>query len=195
MMLDDQSVITTMRESLAINEPIVLREEYRQAAVLVPIVVGREEPAVLLTQRAQHLKLHPGESAFPGGKKDPEDENLLATALREAEEEIGLPPSKVEFLGCLDQHITRTDIIVSPHVGIISEVIPLTANLDELNVIFKIPLSYLADQNNLRVDELEYRGVMIKVPSYHYQGHKVWGVTAKIIVDLINTGVDAELMI
>ena len=209
-MMQSQS-LTMLRNKMAVNLPSLIEGVYQEAAVLMAITVNAElgegfdetvsaggeqwEPALILTQRAAHLHLHPGEAAFPGGKKDPEDKNLLATALREANEEIGLLAADVEVLGALNQRLTRTDIKVSPFVGLVPANVQLMANLDELDCIYTIPLSFCRQQKNVQVAEKEYKGSIRKVPHFEYQGHSVWGVTALMIMDLMNTVFDAGLRI
>lgn len=187
------SLIAQARARLPANQGLRMEGDRQQAGVLVAITVGANEPAVIMTERAQHMKLHPGESAFPGGKKDPEDASLLATALREAYEEVGLLPEDFEYLGCLDQQLTRTHIEVAPFVGLVPEAAELTANLNELGCIYTIPLSFLLNPDNLRIAEVAYQGEMRKVPHFDYLQHSVWGVTAIILVDLLNTAFGAKL--
>jgi 8-oxo-dGTP pyrophosphatase MutT (NUDIX family) len=191
----NHAALTAARQQLQRNQAALIRGQYPEAAVLVAIAVGAGEPAVIMTQRADHMKLHPGESAFPGGKQDPEDSSLLATALREANEEVGLLASHVDYLGPLDQRLTRTAIRVSPFVGLVDAASPLTPNLGELSSIYHIPLSFLSQPGNLQVLEKDYQGRLWRVPHFEYQGYSVWGVTAMILVDLVNTAFGAKLRV
>lgn len=188
-----EKAVVDLRRALAGHQPRLIEEDYTQAAVLVGVSCGPQEPALILTQRALHLNLHPGESAFPGGKCDPEDTSLLATALREAEEEVALPAAAFEYLGELDQRVTRSNIKVSPFVGLIEDGVALEANRDELECIYTVPLSFFADSRNLQVDKVEYRGSLRYVPRFEYLGQTVWGMTAMVIVDLMNTVFNAGL--
>lgn len=166
---------------------------YPEAAVLMAISDGPSDPSLLLTRRARHLTIHPGEAAFPGGKADKEDGGLLITALREAEEEVALPRTAVEVIGQLDQRITRTDIRVTPFVGLIAPDLPLRPNLDELDCIYHIPLDYLMNAKHLQVNRVEVDGCLRYVPRFEFGGQQVWGVTALMIIDLMNTVFDAGL--
>ena len=114
----------------------------RQAAVLVP-VVNRVLPTLLLTERSAHLPTHAGQIAFPGGKVDEHDDSPEMTALREASEEIGLPPSHVEVLGVLPQYTTGTGFVITPVVGLVQEAFDLTLNPGEVDEAFEVPLAYL----------------------------------------------------
>jgi 8-oxo-dGTP pyrophosphatase MutT (NUDIX family) len=114
------------------------------AAVLVPIVL-HEAPTVLLTQRTAHLSSHAGQVAFPGGRADPEDASLERTALREAEEEIGLPPSRVELIGRLPDYLTGTNYRVTPVVGLVEPGFALRLSPREVAAAFEVPLSWLMD--------------------------------------------------
>lgn len=173
---------------------------FREAAVLVVIAEVDGAQSLVLTRRAAHLNLHPGEAAFPGGKQDPEDASLLATALREANEEVGLQASQFEYLGPLDQHLTRSNITVSAFVGLAVSPLQLRPNLSELDCIYTVPLDFFTERNNMQLHSVEYHGLRRDVPRFQYHHHDhgeqvIWGVTALIIVDLMNTVFDAQLSI
>jgi 8-oxo-dGTP pyrophosphatase MutT (NUDIX family) len=173
-------------------------DAFRQAAVMVAIAEQQGQDSVLWTRRAAHLNLHPGEAAFPGGKRDPQDASLLATALREADEEVGLQASQFEYLGMLDQHLTRSNITVAPFVGLALPPLRLRANLSELDCIYAVPLDFFAERNNMQLHSVQYHGLRRDVPRFQYRDARhgeqlIWGVTALIIVDLMNTVFDAGL--
>ncbi|WP_101759347.1 CoA pyrophosphatase [Oceanicoccus sp. KOV_DT_Chl] len=183
-----------IQQRLAAFEPRLYNSNYRQAAVLLAITAA-EEPELILTRRARHLTLHPGEVAFPGGKRDPEDDSLWATALREANEEVGLLAADVTCVGALSQYLTRTNINISPFVAFVPDGLMLTPNLNELDAIFKTPLRHFLEPDNLQAAEKPYRGRLKKVPHFDYQQYGIWGVTALMIMDLMNTAFDAGLTI
>lgn len=120
------------------------------AAVLVPLVM-RESPSVLLTQRTAHLNKHAGQISFPGGRSEPSDADAVFTALREAQEEIGLPPARVNVLGSLPTYTTGTGFVVTPVVGLIDPLpheatrLDLQADPNEVDAMFEVPLSFLMD--------------------------------------------------
>ena len=194
-MQNEQLSLAIMRQQLAANSPQVIEGNFPEAAVLVAVTVGEGEPEIILTRRAAHMNIHPGEAAFPGGKQDPDDTNLLATAMREAYEEVGLFARDFEYLGALDQRLTRTDIKVSPFVGLVPSTVELSANLQELDVIYTVPLRFFLDPNNLTFFAAPYKGAMVNVPCFNYQQHRVIGVTALMIVDLMNTSFNAGLIV
>ena len=134
-----------------------------EAAVLLPIV-DRPAPTLLFTRRASHLSTHSGQVAFPGGKREPFDTDLYATALREAEEEIGLDPTLVQPLGRLSDVISLHGIRVTPWVGIIPPDLPLVADPGELDAIFEVPLSHFLDDHRTHTDVITVDGVAHYVP-------------------------------
>lgn len=154
------------------------------ASVLVP-VVQREELTVLLTQRTQQLSTHSGQVAFPGGKQDPEDRDPIMTALREAQEEVGLEPSAVEVLGSLPIYETGTAFIVTPVVALISPRITLRPNPQEVADVFEVPLRFLLDPANHRRHRLQWQGIEREWFSMPYDdGGKeryIWGATAGML--------------
>lgn len=164
-----------------------------EAAVMVALSEGQEEYSVLLTRRAQHLRLHAGEAAFPGGKRDATDESLLATALREAEEEIALDPGAFELLCTLDQRLTRTDIKVTPFVGLIPEAVVLDPNPNEIDEVYSVPLSHFLKPEHLTMIELPYHGKLVSSPCFHYLHHEIWGVTALTLIDLVEKVFDTRI--
>ncbi len=163
-----------------------------RAAVLIPIVCGKE-PVVVLTLRADGLSSHGGEVALPGGKYDFEDGTLLVTALREAEEEIGLPREEVEVVGRLKPFISKHGLQVTPFVGLVPEGIKLTPNQHELETIFQVPVDYLCADPRTSTEEIFRHGVRLRMPTYYYEGHKIWGLTAMILVEFLNVALDAAV--
>jgi 8-oxo-dGTP pyrophosphatase MutT (NUDIX family) len=164
-----------------------------RAAVLVLIDRLAGVESVILTRRADHLRLHAGEVAFPGGKCDEEDVDAWHTALREAEEEIALPVEHVERLGVLPSLVTRTGIEVVPCVAELSRTSDLKPNPDELAAVFSVPLAFFAEAANLSFIEFDYGGRRRQVPRYQWQDYTIWGITAAILVQLVNLGCDAGL--
>ncbi len=164
-----------------------------QSAVLVLIDNLGSEPRVLLTRRAQHLRLHAGEVAFPGGQCDPGDPHPWATALREAEEEVAVSPDLVEFLGFMTPLVTRTGIQVTPCVGRLRSATPYVPNRDELDCIFEAPLAFFAQADNLQLDEFIYGERVRGVPRYEYEDFTIWGITAAILARLVNLALNAGL--
>jgi 8-oxo-dGTP pyrophosphatase MutT (NUDIX family) len=156
----------------------------RPAAVLIPIV-ERARPSVLFTQRTEHLPSHAGQICFPGGRFHDEDENLLATALREMHEEIGLSPDEVEIAGFLDCYETlNTGFTILPVVGFLRENFALTVNAQEVAEVFEAPLDFLLDPKNHAVRSVERGGVLREFFAIDYGRHTIWGATAAMIVNL-----------
>lgn len=167
--------------------------QYRQAAVLLAISDDKAEPSLLLTQRAMHLRLHPGEIAFPGGKVDPADTSLLATAKRESFEEVGLIDECFDYLGALDRRITRSGFLVSPFVGLIAESYRFKANPEEVSSIIQVPIVELLNTKRWFWQWENYRGVERFMPRFCHTGYTITGLTALLIVDFINLVFDAGL--
>ncbi|RPE03120.1 CoA pyrophosphatase [Candidatus Pantoea deserta] len=155
----------------------------RQAAVLVP-VVARETPGLLLTRRSRELRKHAGQVAFPGGMQDASDASLVATALREAHEEVGIAPDEVKVIGQLAPVTSSTGFRVTPVVGIISPDIKLQINPDEVESAFEMPLEEALRLNRYASLEIHRAGQRHPVWLSIYQEYLVWGMTAGIIRSL-----------
>jgi 8-oxo-dGTP pyrophosphatase MutT (NUDIX family) len=153
------------------------------AAVLVA-VVDRPDPTVILTLRPMTMRKHPGQISFPGGRIDPGDDGPVDAALREAEEEIGLPRAAVEIVGTADRYRTITGFEVTPVIGIVPPDLPLTPHPGEVEAVFEAPLSYLLDPAHQAVRTAEFRGRERSYYEIDYQGRRIWGATAAMIVNL-----------
>lgn len=153
------------------------------AAVLVA-VVDRPEPTVILTLRPETMRKHPGQISFPGGRIDPGDDGPVAAALREAEEEIGLPPAAVDVIGLADRYRTVTGFEVTPVVGIVPPRLELTPHADEVAAVFEAPLHYLLDPAHQQMRSAMWRGRERHYYEIDWQGRRVWGATAAMIVNL-----------
>ena len=154
----------------------------KYAAVLVPIIHG-PAPGVLLTQRTTTLSSHAGQVAFPGGRMDP-GESAEETALREAEEEVGLPADRVELVGRLPDHMTGTGYRVTPIVGLLAPgFVPVPA-ASEVAAVFELPLTVLLDPAAPELREREYKGRMRSFWVWPHAEHYIWGATAAILVQL-----------
>lgn len=158
-------------------------DNHRAAAVLIAIT-DRPEPGVILTQRPDWLRSHAGQIAFPGGKIDDDDAGALAAALREAEEEIGIPRHQVEILGEADIYYTGSGFRITPIVGVIPPDLPLAINPDEVSDWFEVPLAFLLDPANARIETGLWQGQMRQYYDIQWQTWRIWGVTAGIIANL-----------
>jgi 8-oxo-dGTP pyrophosphatase MutT (NUDIX family) len=152
----------------------------RPAAVLIPVVARPDGATLLLTQRASGLRQHSGQIAFPGGKID-EGEEALAAALREAEEEIGLPPDHVEPLGFLGPYFSTTGFRITPVVALVPPDAPLALNAIEVEGTFETPLAFLMDPANHKTHSREWKGAQRSYFAMPFGDHYIWGVTAGII--------------
>jgi len=158
----------------------------RPAAVLIPIVSQDNELFVLLTERSRHMTNHPGQISFPGGAKEG-NESVLETAIREAEEEIGLPRAQVRPLGFLSQYPTITNFRVNP---VIAEVVgDFTPRLqtEEVVSLIRVPLSFLMDKSNHQLCEITFREEKVEIVEIIYEGHRIWGATAGMILHMYET--------
>ena len=153
------------------------------AAVLVA-VVDRPSPTVILTLRPDTMRKHPGQVSFPGGRIDPSDDGPVAAALREAEEEIGLPPDRVEVIGIADRYRTITGFEVTPVVGVVPPGLELAPHPGEVADMFEAPLDYLLDPANQVVRQAEFRGAMRTYYEIAWGERRIWGATAAMIVNL-----------
>jgi 8-oxo-dGTP pyrophosphatase MutT (NUDIX family) len=153
------------------------------AAVLVA-VVERHDPGVILTLRPETMRKHAGQISFPGGRIDPGDEGPVGAALREAEEEIGLDRKNVEVIGIADRYRTITGFEVTPVVGIVPPDLPLTPHPGEVADVFEAPLHYLLDPVHQQMRSAMWRGRERHYYEIEWQGRRIWGATAAMIVNL-----------
>lgn len=171
------------RPGRALNLPgLVLRE----SAVLVPLFLREGVPHVLFTKRPATLRTHAGQISFPGGTRDSADETPLHTALRETEEELGIPREGVEVLGLLDEIPTITEFRIAPFVGVIPGDGRYRPSADEIAEIIEVPVAHLLASNTPRVEQREVRGKLRDVYFYDYGPHVIWGATARILRDLLH---------
>lgn len=151
-------------------------ENLKASAVLLPLFYDQGQYHVLFTERSDEVVFHKGQVCFPGGTQEPSDSSLVQTALREAEEEIGLEAKDIEILGELDDMLTFvTDYVISPFVAFIPYPHCLKTNGREVKRIFSVPLSFLMDEANFKLDSY----------AYEYEGHTIWGATARILRQFI----------
>ena len=153
------------------------------AAVLVA-VTDRRDPGVILTQRTETLRRHPGQIAFPGGRIDPGDDGPVGAALREAEEEIGLIRAQVEVIGTGDHYRTVTGYDVTPVIGVVAPDLPLIPAEAEVADVFEVPLGFLLDHANHVEASALWQGRERHYYQINWQNRRIWGATAAMIVNL-----------
>jgi len=167
-------VLDPMTAAIAASHPI------RKAAVLVPIV-ARDELMVLFTQRTAHLRSHAGQISFPGGNIDPTDSSPMAAAVREADEEIGLPARVIEPIGYLDPYLTLFGYRIVPLVARIAPDFSLTLNRKEVDDAFEVPLAFLMSPENHLRHSREWNGLTRRYYAITFGERYIWGATAGII--------------
>jgi len=151
------------------------------AGVLVPLFERNSELHVVLTQRTVKVEHHKGQISFPGGVRNEQDTTIIETALRETEEEIGLPRKSMNVLGMLSDFLTPSGFCITPVVAFLVSVPLFSMNTAEVSQIFDVPLSFFLDVRNERVERHEYSGKMMNVYFYRYGQYEIWGATAAMM--------------
>lgn len=158
---------------------------FRRAAVLVPVLPAGDGSGLLLTKRTDEVETHKGQISFPGGVTDQRDRDIVHTALRESEEELGIDPGGVEILGILDDLATPTGFVITPVVGLLSSLPVLKINPVEVAEAFVVPVAFFLDPANGHVEQRMFRGENREVWFYGSGDRLVWGATAMIIRSLL----------
>lgn len=167
-----------------LNPGMQPQDNLTPAAVLVPLVDRPSGLTVLLTQRTAHLNDHAGQISFPGGRVEPDDPSHQAAALREAEEEVGLPPSHVEVIGTLDYYIVRSGYRVTPVVGFVNLPFEVKPDPFEVAEVFEVPLSFVINTDNHVMESRTDQGVERTFYVLPYENRYIWGATAGMLVNL-----------
>jgi 8-oxo-dGTP pyrophosphatase MutT (NUDIX family) len=165
------------------NTPDPLKKQ-RDAAVLIPIVRHDDELSVLLTKRTDHLKHHPGQISFPGGRTEDSDPSPVHAALRETHEEVGVTEDYITVLGRMGDYITGTGFRVVPVVGLVEPTYPVNVDEFEVAEVFEVPLSFLMDRNNHERHSREFKGQTRHFWAIPYNDYYIWGATAGMLLNL-----------
>ena len=179
--VDQIGTILSSRKRRVIEHP-----PFSHAAVLVPLFKKGDGCHLLFTKRSDQVKHHKGEISFPGGVVDEEDLELISTALREADEEIGLKKSDVQILGILDDIVTVTEFIVTPIVGLFPYPYPFKVSEVEIAELIEVPLSSLLREKSFSEKEMIRGGQKEIVYAYQYEKHIIWGATARILKQFLD---------
>lgn len=182
--MDNDNFHTKIQQHMRTFRPTLMHTELKHAAVLIPVVL-QPEPAILLTVRAAHLKSHPGDVSFPGGMVECYDNGIEDAALRETHEEINLTPNQFHVHGRLSTALSKNGVLVHPVLASLNDASNSEANPDEIADIFSVPWQFFA-QTTPELTPYERHGIAIQVPHFHYQGRHIWGLTAMILLELIN---------
>lgn len=182
-----------LTDRLSNYAPRQLALDYPEAGILVPITDNQRDPEMIFTLRSSNLKTHRGQVAYPGGKRDPEDASLIATALRETHEEIGLPPDQVKVIAPLSQVMSLHRILVTPYVGVVPGDHPLEPNPHEIESVFRVPISWFLEDRRERTDTLSFLNSTLYVPCYRWERYQIWGLSAVVLVDFLNAVYDAGI--
>lgn len=184
----DQAIMRIQR-----HHPWSLRRQGLEAAVLIPITHSEHAPELVLTVRSTTLNSHQGEVCFPGGKRDLTDPQLSYTALREAEEELGIDANDVVLCGPLGQVVSKHHLHVTPWVGLIPPRLPLQPNPAEISRAFKVPIRFFIEQGAPKLERLSVGGEVWELPYWDFEGEHIWGLTAYIICELLTVGFQMEM--
>lgn len=191
------SLAETLREALVLGhgrspvllpgdsrDPVTDEEQLVTPAAVLVAVVDRPEPSVILTVRTETVRRHAGQVAFPGGRIDPEDDGPIAASIREAYEEIALPPPAVEVIGIADRYRTVTGYEVTPVVAVVPPGLDLRPQPTEVAAIFEAPLRYLLEPEHQVIRKVMWLGRERTYYEIEWDGHRIWGATAAMIVNL-----------
>jgi len=185
--LCEEDFIDQIRKTLSSRRRRVIEHPpYSHAAVLVPVFKKGERCHLLFTKRSNQVRNHKGEISFPGGVVDEEDLELINTALREAQEEIGLEKDDVQIVGILDDIVTVTHFIVTPIVGFFPYPYPFKVSEVEIAELIEVPLASLLDENSFSEREIFRGGQNEIVYAYQYENHIIWGATARILKQFLD---------
>ena len=183
-------MLNKIRQGFANHHPLKNSQIQKRASVIIPLLEVECEVFVMLTQRSKRLRSHAGQVSFPGGKQDQQDDNSLETAIRETHEEIGLPKEKIEIIGTLDQILSLHHYLVTPFVAIIpGDFVPIP-NEDEIDAVFKVPLSFFMKNDQHWTEEFETPFAKVLAHHFEFEGFDIWGLTAKLILRLLEIGLD-----
>jgi 8-oxo-dGTP pyrophosphatase MutT (NUDIX family) len=169
-----------------LNQGMGAPAKLRHASVLVPLVEREAGMTVIFTQRAAHLAAHAGQISFPGGGMEPSDDDAVATALRETEEEIGLEPERVEIAGRLDTYVTRTGFEITPVVGFIRPPFILNPDPFEVAEVFEVPLEFFLKPDAVKKETRQFQGTQRHFYVFPYEHRYIWGATAGMLVNLVD---------
>ncbi len=191
--MDPSEVEATLRRALSLkgndssdfdlnpDVPLPTKRSLRPAGVLIAVDLTGPVPQVILTTRSARLKHHPGQIAFPGGKQDPGDATPTDAALREAEEEIGLPRTNVQILGELPPHETVTGFLVHPIIGLVRHAFDERPEAGEVAEVFRVPLSHVTDPARFRIEARRWQGRRRYFYVVPYGPYYIWGATGRIL--------------
>jgi len=163
----------------------IVDEKSTRAGVLMALFKKKDAWYLLMTKRSDEVEHHKGQISFPGGAADPGDKNIVTTALRETEEEIGLQSGQIEILGQYDDHATPTGFIITPVVGYIKNLPTLSRREQEVVEILEVPVSLFLDPTKERMVQLVRHGTKVDVYFYDFGKHEIWGATARISRDFL----------
>ena len=160
------------------------KSNFLEASVLIPVLTFKEDLEILLTKRSVNLRDHPGQIAFPGGKKEQCDNNPMETALREAEEEIGLKTSDVEVISSLPTHKTATGFTIKPYIGLVREPFKKILQRGEVDEVFTVPFDHILDEKNFTIQRRKWNGSERRYYIVPFGPYYIWGATARILLNL-----------
>lgn len=161
-----------------------LMRSLRPASVLVPVMRRADTLRVLLTRRSDSMPSHKGQISFPGGRRAASDVSAAAAALREAEEEVGIPAPAIEVVGYLDDYPTLTRYLVTPVVGLVEDVAEVRPCAREVAEVFEVPLDWLLEPRNFEKKSLSQRGINVPFLELNYGSYRIWGATAGMLWNL-----------
>jgi len=177
----DEGSVRRLQELLAARPAVEIdAPQHRRACVLIPFVKSDAGWSILFTRRSENLSSHRGQIAFPGGAVEAE-ETFEAAAVREAEEEVGIPPQHVELIGRLDDVITHSGFLVAPFVSVIREPFEVVIQEAEVVEVFQVPVEALLDPSNPEVRYVPFRNTNYPAYFYHHGPHEIWGLTGRML--------------